>query len=225
MNAEKETNKMAKNFAVSGQHYLFNVQAFAHTILTMGGDVYDYAYRDRSTAGIIDDVKNGTSELGVIMQTERSKDEINAALTKAGLKFVPIKESKPMVALSASHPLSNAKSLRLEELEAWPYLYFEQRPDSPVSFCEEALAQIPRKKTIACNDRASLSELAVAVNGYTITSGILVGITDGGSLATVPLETDETLSLGYIVKENSSFSPAAERFVEELTKELNLYAK
>ncbi len=216
---------MAKNFAVSGQHYLFSVQAFAHTILTMGGDVYDYAYRDRSTAGIIDDVKNGTSELGIIMQTSRSKDKINEALVEAGLKFVCIKESRPMVALSASHPLSNASSLKLEQLASWPYLYFEQRPDSPVEFCEEALADVPRKKTIACNDRASLSELAVAVNGYTVTSGILVGITDGGSLATVPLDTDETLCLGYVVKENSSFSPAAERFVEELTKELNLYAK
>ena len=216
---------MAKNFAVSGQHYLFSVQAFAHTILTMGGDVYDYAYRDRSTAGIIDDVKNGTSELGIIMQTSRSKDKINEALAEAGLKFVCIKESRPMVALSASHPLSNASSLKLEQLASWPYLYFEQRPESPVEFCEEALADVPRKKTIACNDRASLSELAVAVNGYTVTSGILVGITDGGSLATVPLDTDEILCLGYVVKENSSFSPAAERFVEELTKELNLYAK
>ncbi|MDO4842142.1 MAG: LysR family transcriptional regulator substrate-binding protein [Phoenicibacter congonensis] len=216
---------MAKNFAVSGQHYLFSVQAFAHTILTMGGDVYDYAYRDRSTAGIIDDVKNGTSELGIIVETTRTKDKIEAALAEAGLKFVGIKESRPMIALSASHPLSNASSLKLEQLESWPYLYFEQRPESPVEFCEEALSDVPRKKTIACNDRASLSELAVAVNGYTVTSGILVGITDGGSLATVPLETDETLCLGYVVKENSSFSPAAERFVEELTKELNLYAK
>ena len=216
---------MAKNFSVSGQHYLFNVQAFAHTILTMGGDVYDYAYRDRSTAGIIDDVKEGKSELGVIMQTKRTKDEINSALEEVGLKFMPIKESSPMVALSASHPLSNAKSLTLEQLESWPYLYFEQREGTPISFREEALSDVPRKKTIACNDRASLSELAVAVNGYTITSGILVGITDGGSLATVPLETDEKLCLGYVVKTNSFLSPAGERFVEELTKELNIYAK
>ena len=216
---------MAKNFAVSGQHYLFNVQAFAHTILTMGGESYDYAYRDRSTAGIIDDVNSGSSELGVIMQTKANKDEINEALATENLKFVPIKESKPMVALSASHPLSNAKSLTIEQLSSWPYLYFEQRQNSPVSFYEEALAEVKRNKTIACNDRASLSELAVAVNGYTITSGILVGITDGGSLATVPLDTNETLCLGYIVKKNSSLSPAGERFVKELTKELNLYAK
>ena len=36
-------------FAVSGQHYLFNVQTFAHTVLALGGDAYAYALRDRTT--------------------------------------------------------------------------------------------------------------------------------------------------------------------------------
>ena len=38
-------------FAVSGQHYLFNVQTFAHTVLALGGDAYAYALRDRTTPG------------------------------------------------------------------------------------------------------------------------------------------------------------------------------
>ena len=38
-------------FAVSGQHYLFNVQTFAHTVLALGGDAYAYALRDRTTQG------------------------------------------------------------------------------------------------------------------------------------------------------------------------------
>ena len=52
-------------FAVSGQHYLFNVQTFAHVVLALGGDAYSYALRDRTTQGVIDDVASGTSELGV----------------------------------------------------------------------------------------------------------------------------------------------------------------
>ena len=46
-------------FAVSGQHYLFNVQTFAHTVLALGGDAYAYALRDRTTQGVIDDVAGG----------------------------------------------------------------------------------------------------------------------------------------------------------------------
>ena len=177
-------------FAVSGQHYLFNVQTFAHTVLALGGDAYAYALRDRTTQGVIDDVAGGRSELGVLFQTSATADEVNAALDAAGLEFVELIQSAPRVALPKSHPMVNASSLSLEDMEDFPYLYFEQDEDSPVAFAEEALASVPRAKSIACTDRASLSELIVALNGYTVTSGILVGISDGAGLNTVPLDTD-----------------------------------
>ena len=102
----------------------------------------------------------------------------------------------------------NASSLSLEDMEDFPYLYFEQDEDSPVAFAEEALASVPRAKSIACTDRASLSELIVALNGYTVTSGILVGISDGAGLNTVPLDTDVKLHLGYVVRKGEALSEA-----------------
>ena len=215
---------MAKTFAVSGQHYLFDVQAFAHTILSLGGDAYDYALRDRTTAGVIADVRDGVSELGVLVETSASEKELSAALDQAGLAFTPCAESDPMVALPASHPLSNAATLKLDDLADWPYLYFEQEDDASAAFAEEALADVKRDKTIGCTDRATLSELASAVNGYTVTSGILVGITDGGSLTTIPLESDIKLRLGYISKQGSELSAAAQRFVKNLKRALERYA-
>ena len=73
------------DFAISGQHYLFDVQAFAHTILALGGDSYEYALRDRTTADVIADVAAGDSDLGVIVQTSESAAELNAALAEDGL--------------------------------------------------------------------------------------------------------------------------------------------
>ena len=131
-------------FAVSGQHYLFNVQTFAHTVLALGGDAYAYALRDRTTQGVIDDVASGKSELGVLFQTSATADEVNAALDAAGLEFVELIQSAPRVALPASHPMVNAASLTLEDMEDYPYLYFEQDEDSPVAFAEEALARARR---------------------------------------------------------------------------------
>lgn len=214
---------MAKTFAVSGQHYLFAVQAFAHTILALGGDEYDYALRDRETTEAIDDVRFGKSELAVLMKTSKNSDEMDGILNAFGLEFVTLTESDPMVALPASHPLSDAESVDLEELSDWPYLCFEQ--DTPeLIFAEEALSEVPRSKRITCTDRASLSELASAVNGYTVTSGILVGITDSGSLATVPLRTDVKLRLGYVRRKDVELSPIAQRFVANLEKCLKRYA-
>ena len=197
-------------FAVSGQHYLFNVQTFAHTVLALGGDAYAYALRDRTTQGVIDDVAGGKSDLGVLFQTSATADEVNAALDAAGLEFVELIQSAPRVALPKSHPMVNASSLSLEDMEDFPYLYFEQDEDSPGRVSpEEALASVPRAKSIACTDRASLSELIVALNGYTVTSGILVGISDGAGLNTVPLDTDVKLHLGYVVRKGEELATSA----------------
>ena len=119
----------------------------------------------------------------------------------------------------------NAASLSLEDMEDYPYLYFEQDEGSPVAFAEEALADVPRAKSIACTDRASLSELIVALNGYTVTSGILVGISDGAGLNTVPLETDVKLRLGYVVKKGAALDEVGQRFIDTLKKNLERYAR
>ena len=215
---------MAKNFSVSGQHYLFNVQTFAHTVLALGGDEYAYSFRDGTTAAVIDDVARGVSELGVLFQTSATSDEVNAALEAAGLEWHEVIQSAPRVALPSSHPLVNASSLSLDVLADYPYLYFDQG-DAPAAFAEEAHGDVPRAKSIACTDRASLSELIVALNGYTVTSGILVGISDGSALTTVPLETDVKLHLGYITRKGAELSEAAQLFVGKLEKNLEKYAR
>ncbi len=212
-------------FAVSGQHYLFDVQTFASVVLSNGGDAYEYALRDRTTRDVIGDVASGASELGVLVETTTTAADLEAAFAEAGVVFVELKESAPRVALPATHPLVNAETLTLEQLDDYPYIYFEQEEDAPLHFAEEALAAESRKKGIACTDRASLSELIVALNGYTVTSGILVGISDGKGLTTVPLETDVKLHLGYIVKAGAELSETGKKFVAKLEANLNRYAR
>ena len=79
-------------------------------------------------------------------------------------------------------------------------------------------------KTIACTDRASLSELIVALNGYTVTSGILVGISDGALLHTIPLETEVELCLGYVTRTGQPLDDMGKRFVDKLEVNLQRYA-
>ena len=212
-------------FAISGQHYLFDVQAFASVVLSNGGDEYDYALRDRTTRDVINDVASGASELGVLVETSTTADDLEETFSAAGVEFVELKESAPRVALPATHPLVNAASLTLDQLDDYPYVYFEQEEDAPSFLAEEALASKARKKAIACTDRASLSELIVALNGYTVTSGILVGISDGKGLTTVPLETNVRLHLGYIVRRGTSLTVTGEKFVAKLEANLNRYAR
>ena len=143
----------AFDFSISGQHYLFDVQSFAHTILAAGGDSYSYALRDRTTQGVIDDVALGTSELGVVMLTSATEAALTEAFTEAGLTFHELAASAPLVALPSSHPLVNAKKLSLEQLADYPYVYFGQGEGAPIAFYEEALSDVPRAKKVACTDQ------------------------------------------------------------------------
>ena len=216
---------MRKTFGVSTQHYLFSVQTFAKAILSAGGDEYDYALRDRATKQVFADVASGDSELGVIFKTTQNEVVIDAALEEQGLEFHEVAQSAPRVALPASHPLINSTSLTLDDLEDYPYVYFSQGDDIPWEFYEEALADVPRKKLVAATDRASLSELICALNGYTVTSGILVGITDGSLLKTIPLDTAVKLKLGYVTRKGQELDDFGKRFAEILEKNLERYAR
>ena len=209
---------MSKTFSVSGQHYLFDVQTFAHTVLAAGGDEYSYALRDRTTQGVIDDVA-----LGILLKTSASDAALDEAFKTADVQYTELVQSAPRVALPSSHPMSNAKSLSLGDLADWPYIYFDQGKDAPAEFAEEAVCDPACAKKIATTDRASLSELCVALNGYTVTSGILVGIADGPALTTVPLETDVTIHLGYITKADAELSTLGESFLGRLKKNLERY--
>ncbi len=211
------------DFAVSGQHYLFNVPAFAQTILALGGDSYCYALRDRSTRGVMDDVVSGDADLGVLVEVSSTKEALEADLAAAGLEFHELATSAPRVALPITHPFINAKSLSLDQLADYPYVFFDQGPGAPTQFYEEALAEVPRAKRVITTDRATLSELIMALNGYTVTSGIFVGITDGTALTTIPLQTDVVLHLGYITKRGAQLTDVGERFVGHLKKNLSFY--
>lgn len=215
---------MPKTFSISGQHYLFDVQTFAQVVLAAGGDKYHYALYDRTTQGVIDDVVNRVSDLGVIVETDENAKLLNEELARVDLEFHELIRSAPRIALPASHPMVNADHLTLDDMADYPYIYFDQGEGAPVHFYEEALAVVPRDKTIACTDRASLSELIVALNGYTVTSGILVGISDGSLLTTVPLDTDVKLRIGYVTRIGSKLSNLEQRFVERLATNLERYA-
>ena len=92
-----------KLFAVSGQHYLFNVQTFASIVLSNGGDAYEYAFRDRTTQGVIDDVANGASEIGVLVETTRTADDLEAAFAAAdGNLMSSLSGNAPPVAVPVS---------------------------------------------------------------------------------------------------------------------------
>ncbi|HZK34099.1 MAG TPA: LysR family transcriptional regulator [Bacillota bacterium] len=201
---------------ISTQHYAFAVNAFVELLLGLDVDEYEFTLRETRTYEIIEDVKDFRSEIGIIYLSDFNEQIINKLLVENHLIFNLLFEADPHVFISSKHPLSKRASLTLDDLEAYPFLAFEQGFNNSFYFSEEILSTVPRKKTIHVSDRATLFNLLIGLNGYTICSGVLNSDLNGDNIISVPLLTDEKMRIGWIANEKTHLSHLALEYIDKL---------
>ena len=106
---EKYLNKKKRKvkFAISCQHYSFAIKAFVELIKEYGLDEYDFSIQETRTAEIIENVKNMTSEIGLLYLNDFNEKVLRHFFKDAKLEFHELFIAKPHVFLSKHHPLSN----------------------------------------------------------------------------------------------------------------------
>ena len=65
-------------------------------------------------------------------------------------------------------------------------------------------------------DRATLFNLLIGLDGYTVSSGILSEDLNGTDIVAVPLKSDEQMEVGYLQLAGRPLSRVAERYLEHL---------
>ncbi|HNX92005.1 MAG TPA: LysR family transcriptional regulator [Syntrophomonas sp.] len=209
--------------SVSTQHYAFAVNAFVNLLRGLDVDEYEFTLRETRTWEIIEDVKNLRSELGIIYVSDFNEKVLNKLLKENHLDFHPLFEAQPHVFISASHPLAGRESVTLEDLEDDPILAFEQGEYNSFYFSEEILSTVPHKKTIHVSDRATLFNLLIGLNGYTISTGVLNSDLNGDNIVSVPLQTEERMLVGWIASEKAHLSSIATDYIAELRRVISDY--
>jgi DNA-binding transcriptional LysR family regulator len=209
--------------AVSTQHYAFAVNAFVNVLLALDVDEYEFTLRETRTYEIIEDVRNLRSELGIIYLSDFNEKVMHKLLKENHLQFHPLFTADPHVFVSSAHPLAGKKSVALEDLDAYPYLAFEQGETNSFYFSEEILSTVPHKKTIHVSDRATLFNLLIGLNGYTVCTGVLNRDLNGDNIVSVPLETDERMCVGWIASEKARLSAIAGSYIAELKRLIAQY--
>jgi hypothetical protein len=106
----------------------------------------------------------------------------------------------------------------MEDLEEYPCLSFDQGMNNSFYFAEEVLSTNEYKKIIKANDRATLLNLMVGLNAYTLCSGIICQELNGDDYTAIPLDSDEIMSIGYISRKNTTMSQLGKKYVDELIK-------
>lgn len=203
-------------FAVSSQHYAFVVNAFVELVRELGREKYEFSLREGTTAGIIDDVRTQRSELGVIYRSHFNREVIEGAVSRAELKFEPLFVARPHVFVSRCSPLAGRESVTLEDLAPFPRLTYDQGAQNSFFFSEEPHPTEAVDKQIVVTDRATLFNLLIGLDGYTISSGILSADLNGDDIVAVPLESDEEMEVGYLHLAGRPLSVIAGRYLAHL---------
>jgi DNA-binding transcriptional LysR family regulator len=206
------------HFSVSTQHYAFAVNAFVDLIEKYSIDEYEFNLRETKTYEIIDDVKNLRSEIGVLYINDFNSKVLNKMFKENNLKFRELFITPPHVFISTKNPLSSKDKVTLEDLEEYPYLSFEQGEYNSFYLSEEILSTLSHKKSVRVSDRATLFNLLIGLNGYTISTGIISSDLNGTDIIAVPLEVDDRITVGWISHRNVALSQLAANYIEALKK-------
>lgn len=203
-------------FSVSCQHYSFAVNAMVSVIKEFGGNKYNFTLRETQTFEIIEDVSRLKSELGVIYINSLNKDIIEKLLKKNELEFTELFTARPHVFISDKNPLKDKEIVTIDDLKPFPYLIFEQGEHNSLYYAEEPLSADYFPKNIMVRDRATLFNLLIGLDGFTVSSGVISTELNGEHIISKPLNFDEYMKIGIISKKNLVPSRYAVSYIKNI---------
>ena len=156
------------------------------------------------------------SEVGVLYLNQFNETVLRKLLRENDLEFTSLFIAKPHVFVGADNPLAKKEVLTLENLAPYPRLSYEQGDHNAFYFSEEILSTLESKKDIMVCDRATLFNLLIGLNGYTICSGVINGELNGKNIVSVPLDVDDYMEIGYITHKKVVPGKFAEYYIQAL---------
>lgn len=207
-----------QKFSVSTQHYTFAVNAFVEIMKSYGLENYDFSIFETKTGEVIENVDKFRSEIGVLYRNDFNQQILTKIFSEKGLSFHPLFDCHIYVYLWKEHPLAQKERIQLEELMDYPCLAFDQGDTNSFYFAEELFSTYDYEQIIHANDRATMLNLFVAMNGFTLCSGIICEDLNGDNYCAVRLDCEDILTVGYIKKKDIPLSPLGQMYIEELSK-------
>ena len=167
---------------------------------------------------MIHDVEVAYSDIGIIAIEDKNIDIMNRYLQNKEISFSPIFKVSPHVFLRREHPLSSRVLLHYEALNNYPYLSYEQGAHKASWFKEEMISGEFANKHIVISDRATLMNVLLKTDAYTVGTGIMPSALNEGKIISVPLESNSHYSVGYITRDDRRPTPILEKFISVILK-------
>ena len=199
--------------SVSTQHYDFIADAFCRLVTENEDAEYSLSLQEKETYDVIHDVEIAYSDIGIIAVEDQNFDIMNRYLQNKEISFSPIFKVSPHVFLRREHPLSSESFLLYEMLNDYPFLSYEQGAHKDSWFKEEMISGEFASKHIVISDRATLMNVLIKTDAYTVGTGIMPSALNEGKIISVPLKSNSRYSVGYITRDDRKPTPILEKFI------------
>ncbi|MEG0919666.1 MAG: LysR family transcriptional regulator [Anaerovoracaceae bacterium] len=173
---------------------------------------------------ILENVKNGISEIGTVSLFENTKEMFLKYMKEKNLVYTKIAEKKLYVVIGPNNPLYRIENdtIDLEDLNDFPFIIYDD--GDPESTWEKLLLNYGKEK---CS--ISLSNMGAIMTFVNQTDGFTIDFNNKKSfekfqlykeLRFIKVKNQPVKSeFGWICKKDSILSPMANEYIEDLTRE------
>jgi len=208
-------DRALKRLNVSTQHYDFVADIFGRLLNENSNEHFRLSLREMKTYDVIRETESAYSDIGVIAIKSNDYGVMERYLSKRRLEFTPLVKALPHVYMRRLHPLADSPSLTAAELKNFPYVSYEQGEHN-VSFFTEEMVNPDGDKQVEISDRATLMNVLLATDSYTVGTGIMPSLLNEGRIVSIPYDSTDHYTVGYILRTDRNISPLTSRFIEML---------
>jgi len=210
------SDKSCKRLNIVTQHYDFIADIFGKMLSETEDDSYKFSLRETKTYEIIHEVETSRSDIGIIAIKDSDDGVMKRYLDRKGIRFSPFIKAYPHVFLRKGHPLLRHTRLTYDQLRDYPYVSYEQGGKNISFFTEEITEEINVGKHVEISDRATLMNVLLLTDCYTIGTGIMPSKLNNGNIESIPLESEAFYTIGYILRTDSKMTEPVCEFIERL---------
>lgn len=211
--SERYDQNIRQKLYIATQHYDFIADIFGKFLTEEGSDSYRFSIREIETYNVIRDVQTAYSDIGILAIKDSNLEIMKRYLNCRKLEFTPLLTVRPHVFFRKGHPLEGQKLLTMGELKAYPYVSYEQGEHNSDYFTEELMDASFIPKHIEISDRATLMNMLLLTDAYTVGTGIMPSALNKGDIVSVPLEAQERYHIGYILNKERKTAEITQKFI------------
>ena len=219
---ERYDQNIRQKLYIATQHYDFIADIFGKFLTEEGSDAYRFSIREIETYNVIRDVQTANSDIGILAIKDSNLEIMKRYLSRRKLAFTPLLEVRPHVFFRKGHPQEGKKLLAIGDMKDFPYVSYEQGEHNSDYFTEELMDASYIPKHIEISDRATLMNVLLLTDAYTVGTGMMPSALNKGDIVSVPLDTQERYHIGYILNKERKTAEFTLKFIERLKAALQI---